>query len=111
MPQILEHIWQMKAPQIVLWGLFLFQRHPHGEGNRGRVLVTVRVYSSGATAVLALGRWFLGGADEHSRFSRADSNAPQPLCHALLPSMALTSVVELRDPFLLGWGVGRVLRS
>jgi len=36
MPQILEHIWQMKAPQIVLWGLFLFQRHrigkPYGWG-------------------------------------------------------------------------------
>ncbi len=41
MPQILEHIWQMKAPQIVLWGLFLFQRHPHREGTGGGVLVMV----------------------------------------------------------------------
>ena len=32
MPQILEHIRQMKAPQIVLWGLFLFHRHPYREG-------------------------------------------------------------------------------
>ena len=38
MPQILEHIWQMKAPQIVLWGLFLFQRHPHREGTGGGYL-------------------------------------------------------------------------
>ena len=37
MPQILEHIWQMKAPQIVLWGLLLFQRHPQREGTGGRV--------------------------------------------------------------------------
>ena len=41
MPQILEHIWQMEAPQIVLWGLFLFQRHPHREAIGGGVLVTV----------------------------------------------------------------------
>jgi len=57
------------------------------------------------------GRRVLGGADEHSRFARADPNASQPLCHVLLPSMPLRSVAELRDPFLLGWGVGRVLRS
>ena len=51
-----------------------------------------------------------GGTDEHSRSARAGPKAPQPFCHALLPSMPLTSVVELRDPFLLGWGVGRILR-
>ena len=62
-------------------------------------------------AVLTLGRRVLGGTDEHSRSARADPNASQPLSHALLPSMPLTSVVELRNPFLLGWGVGRVLRS
>ncbi len=33
MPQILEHIWQMKAPQIILCGLLLFQRHPHRESH------------------------------------------------------------------------------
>ena len=38
MPQILEHIWQMKAPQIVLWGLFLFYRHPPSGRHRGGVL-------------------------------------------------------------------------
>ena len=43
MPQILEHIWQMKAPQIVLWGLFLFQRHPPSGSLGGGVLVTVEV--------------------------------------------------------------------
>jgi len=46
-----------------------------------------------------------------SRSARADPNASHPLSHALLPSMPLTSVVQLCDPFLLGWGVGRVLRS
>ena len=44
MLQILEHIWQMKAPQIVLWGLLLFQRHPHRKGTGGGVLVTVGVW-------------------------------------------------------------------
>mgnify|MGYP000619145552 CR=1 FL=1 len=56
MPQILEHIWQMKAPQIVLWGLFLFQRHPHREAIGGGVLVMVGAWSSGQLAVLPVAR-------------------------------------------------------
>ncbi len=57
-----------------------------------------------------MGGRILGGKDEHSRSARADPKASQPLGHALLPSMPLTLGVELGDPFLLGWGVGRILR-
>jgi len=72
--------------------------------------MTVGCVVIGQLAILALGDRVLRGTDAHSRSAHADPNASQPLCHALLPSMPLTSVVELRDPFLLGWGVGRVLR-
>jgi hypothetical protein len=91
-------------------GAFLVSETPHigkaqgrGTGGGGGVLAD-------PTVVLTSGRRVLGGTDEHSRSARADPNASQLLCHALLLSMPLTSVVELRDPFLLGWGVGRILR-
>ena len=84
----------------------------HSLGNATRVgCFAGGVCSPDPVAVLTLGRRVCGGTNEHCRFARSDPNPSESRCHALFPSMPLRSVVELRDPFLLGWGVGGVLRS